>query len=242
MTQNKRKHQQREPQRNSPPANSEVNKDHSAKGYRARQDSEEAGAPEGPRGSASWTSYQRYSLILSTFTFLLLIPYTFATFQMWRRMEDSAVREERFFRLAHRARLGNVHVDRLYPGELEVRASYSNDPGGLPAEHVAAQSVTELITPADSPPPEEVTFPPSRLGVTPEIVVGPGSSAAIRYPTGQKLSEAIDAIKDGRYRMYYLGRITYTDALKTKGLLEFCFFYNLSTNDWSYCAEHNVVE
>jgi hypothetical protein len=154
----------------------------------------------------------------------------------------TASREERFFRVAHRARLGNVTVDKieLQPGrDMEVRANYRNDPASLPAEHVIAKSNTWAAI-WDDPLPKTLTFIPPLLGETPEIVVGPGGTP---YTTAvwKAPEPIIGLIKERRLRWYFFGRITYTDALKTKGLLEFCFFYYPPTNDWAYCKDHNIV-
>ena len=239
MTQNKRKHHIQKPSRNAPLASAKLEKHDTAESSFAGANGEDCSKPQ---SAVRWTSFQLTSIFVNVGTLLVLVIYTFVTFQMWQRMGDAGKREEHFFRLAHRARLGTVTINKinLHPSRVyEITANFRNDPASLPAEHVITWARAELKD-WKAPLPDELKFGHTLLGENPVTVVGPGASNYVTAILGT--DEAIvNDIKTMHKRLYVYGRVTYTDAFRTDGLVEFCFFYWPFADDWRYCEGHNIL-
>lgn len=241
MTQNKRKKHVAKPSPDPTRSRAEVNQVNASEGKEARENAENYGNP-GQGGKRLWTSYERGTTLIQGATLLVLVFYTFYTYSMWREMGTSAEREERFFRLSHRARLSTVVADNfeLRPDNIyEVKATYRNDPASLPAENVVARAQIVVIDPS-AKLAEPLAFVPPLLKETPVTIVGPGAGAFVPAIWGTDVNGAAD-IKEGRKKLYFYGIITYSDAFKTDGLLEFCFFYWPPVKGWRYCENHNTA-
>jgi len=240
MTQNKRKRDIRKPPGNAPRADSEISEEHAAKGRAAGKNEQAAHKP--PFRQVRWTSFELGSFIIQSLTLVSLVAYTGFTYKMWQGMDKSARREESFFRLAHRARLGSVLVDKfdIKPNVVyEVKATYRNDPASLPAENVIARAQIWVVRRDEKLPSTLMFFPPV-LREQPVTVVAPGGGAFVPAIWGTNES-GLTAIQQGRDRMYFYGSITYTDAFKTDGVLEFCYFYWPPAKDWRFCDSHNAA-
>jgi hypothetical protein len=82
----------------------------------------------------------------------------------------------------------------------------------------------------------------NRNATTNNIVVPPSSEPWISTGPLATSGVLIKAIQDGTARVRVAGTIGYRDVFKKRRTTEFCAIYNVTSNDWGPCNNHNYVD